>query len=72
VEALIDGLPLVLFQDGRPRAEHMARERLDIDDILAAARERHGVTRVEDIEEAILERSGEISVILRNRPSSKG
>jgi uncharacterized membrane protein YcaP (DUF421 family) len=43
----------------------MARERVDLDDILAAARERHGIARVEDIGEAILERSGEISVIPR-------
>jgi uncharacterized membrane protein YcaP (DUF421 family) len=65
LEALIDGVPLVLFRNGKPRDEDMARERVDMDDILAAARERHGVARVEDIEEAILERSGEISVIPR-------
>jgi uncharacterized membrane protein YcaP (DUF421 family) len=65
LEALIDGLPLLLFRDGRPIDEPMARERVDMDDILAAARERHGIGRVEDIGEAILERSGEISVIPR-------
>ena len=65
LEALIDGVPLVLFRKGKPRHEDMARERVDMDDILAAARERHGVARVEDIDEAVLERSGEISVIPR-------
>jgi uncharacterized membrane protein YcaP (DUF421 family) len=63
LEALIDGLPLLLFRDGRPIGEHMARERVDMEDILAAARERQGIGRAEDIDEAILERSGEISVI---------
>jgi uncharacterized membrane protein YcaP (DUF421 family) len=63
LEALIDGLPLLLFRDGRPIGEHMARERVDMEDILAAARERQGIGRVEDIGEAILERSGEISVV---------
>jgi uncharacterized membrane protein YcaP (DUF421 family) len=65
LEALVDGLPLVLFRGGRPQTAHMGWERVDIEDILAAARERHGVARLEDIEEAILERSGEISVIPR-------
>jgi uncharacterized membrane protein YcaP (DUF421 family) len=65
LEALIDGMPLILFRGGQPIDKHMARERVDLDDILAAARERHGIARVEDIGEAILERSGEISVIPR-------
>jgi uncharacterized membrane protein YcaP (DUF421 family) len=65
LEALFDGLPLVLFRDGKPVAEHMERERVDMDDILAAARERQGIARVEDIGEAILERSGAISVVPR-------
>jgi uncharacterized membrane protein YcaP (DUF421 family) len=73
VEALIDGLPLVLLRGGKPVQEHMVRERVDMDDILAAARERQGLARPEDIGEAILERSGEISVIPRRdtgpRPS---
>jgi uncharacterized membrane protein YcaP (DUF421 family) len=67
LESLIDGLPLVLFRDGRPVTEHMARERVDMEDILAAARERQGIARVEDIGEAVLERSGEISVIPRRQ-----
>jgi uncharacterized membrane protein YcaP (DUF421 family) len=65
LEALIDGLPLVLLRDGEPYAAHMSRERVGLDDILAAARERQGIARLEDIQEAVLERSGEISVIPR-------
>jgi uncharacterized membrane protein YcaP (DUF421 family) len=65
LEKLIDGVPLVLFREGRPQRAPMAWERVDVEDILAAARERQGVKRLEDIEEAILERSGEISVIPR-------
>jgi uncharacterized membrane protein YcaP (DUF421 family) len=65
LEALIDGLPLILLRNGQPKRAHMAQERVDLEDILAAARERQGVGRLEDIEEAILERSGEISVIPR-------
>jgi uncharacterized membrane protein YcaP (DUF421 family) len=72
VEVLIDGLPLVLYRDGRPHTAHMARERVGLDDILAAARERQGVSRLEDIDEAFLERSGEISVIPRRRQGSRG
>lgn len=70
LEALIDGSPLVLLRHGRSHATHMAWERVGMDDILAAARERQGLARLEDIEEAILERSGEISVIPRRKPEA--
>jgi uncharacterized membrane protein YcaP (DUF421 family) len=65
LEALIDGLPLLLVRDGRPQGAHMAWERVDVEDILAAARERQGISRLEDIDRAVLERSGEISVVPR-------
>jgi uncharacterized membrane protein YcaP (DUF421 family) len=62
-EKLIDGLPLVLVRDGQPEWDHMKRERVDLDDIVAAGRERQGVGRLEDIRHAVLERNGEISVM---------
>jgi uncharacterized membrane protein YcaP (DUF421 family) len=71
VEALLDGMPLVLYRNGRPDTTHMARERVGLDDILAAARERQGLSRLEDVDEAILERSGEISVIPRRHRGSR-
>lgn len=65
VERLIDGLPLVIVEDGRPLKERMARARVDEEDILTAARETHGVARMDQIAYAVLERSGGISIIPR-------
>jgi uncharacterized membrane protein YcaP (DUF421 family) len=60
---LIDGVPLVLLERGTPLFERMRKERVGIDDILHAAREHHGLARLDQIEYAILEVSGGISII---------
>ncbi len=60
--AIIDGTPLVVIRNGEWQAEVVRGMKLRREDIEAAARER-GVTRVEAIEYAILERNGRISVL---------
>ena len=50
LEALIDGRAPPPLPGRAAVGEHMARERVDMEDILAAARERQGIGRVEDIE----------------------
>jgi uncharacterized membrane protein YcaP (DUF421 family) len=66
-DAVADGLPVVVVAQGKPLPDRMNKQGVDLDDILAAARERQGITRIEDIEFAVLEKSGGISVIPRNR-----
>lgn len=68
-DAIADGLPVVVVAHGRPMHERMKKQGVDLDDVLAAARERQGISRVEDIEFAVLEKSGGISVTRRNRES---
>jgi uncharacterized membrane protein YcaP (DUF421 family) len=63
LERLIDGVPLVIVEDGRPLHERMDRSRVDEGDVLAAARERQGLERMDQIKYAVLERSGGISII---------
>ena len=63
VETWLDGKPMVLVSNGRPLKDLMLRARVDEDDVLQAARERRGVARMDDIEYAVLEISGGISVI---------
>jgi uncharacterized membrane protein YcaP (DUF421 family) len=63
VERWLDGLPMVLIDDGRPLYDRMRHCRVDMQDILAAARERHGLERMEQIKYAVLEASGGISII---------
>jgi uncharacterized membrane protein YcaP (DUF421 family) len=63
MERYVDGLPLVLVDQGRPLKQLMNRARVDEQDILASAREKHGLERMEQIKYAILETNGMISII---------
>lgn len=59
----IEGLPLVLVEDGEMLHDRMRACRVDEDDVMAAARERQGLERLEQIKYAVLERSGGISIV---------
>jgi uncharacterized membrane protein YcaP (DUF421 family) len=63
VEKLIDDVPLVLVEDGRPLQERMDKARVDESDILASARQSQGLERLDQIKYAVLERSGGISIV---------
>ena len=67
LERLVDDVPLVLLEDGRPLKERMDRSRVDEADILNAARECQGLERLEQIKYAVLERSGGITIIPKER-----
>ena len=62
-EHILDGLPLLIVDHGLPLHERMRKERVDVDDVLDAAREGHGLERLEQIKFAVLERNGKISII---------
>ena len=57
-----DGTPLVLLAKGEWQVETMSRMRIQDDDVLAMARDQ-GLERLDQIEYAVLERNGEISII---------
>ena len=59
----LDGLPLVLVENGVPFAERLRMARIDESDILTAARQLQDLERMEQIKYAVLERSGGISII---------
>jgi uncharacterized membrane protein YcaP (DUF421 family) len=63
LERWLEGVPVVLVEHGRPRRDAMRLARVDEEDILAAARSRQGLERMEQIRLAVLERTGGISVI---------
>lgn len=67
IERWIDGVPLVILENGRPLKRLMDKARVDEKDILTAARESHGLERLEEIKFAVLERSGGISIIPKKR-----
>jgi uncharacterized membrane protein YcaP (DUF421 family) len=62
-DTIADGLPVVVVAQGKPLPDRMNKQGVDLEDVLAAARERHGITKIEDVEYAVLEKSGGISVI---------
>jgi uncharacterized membrane protein YcaP (DUF421 family) len=59
---VIDGKPLVLFKNGEWQKEAMRGMRLAPEDVLASARTK-GVATFEQIQFAVLERNGGISIV---------
>lgn len=60
----LEGEPRLLIRHGRVLERAVQDEGLDIDEIKSAVR-AHGVARVEDVDQAVLETDGRISVIAR-------
>lgn len=63
IEKVIDGAPLILADHHGLRAEAMKRERVDKEDILNAARTLRGLANMEQIEYAVLEQTGTITIV---------
>lgn len=63
---LLDGTPLVVIRKGEWQQEVLHRKKLRFADIEAAARQA-GMRQVEDVEYAVLERNGRISVFGRKQ-----
>jgi len=57
-----DGMPLVLLEKGKWRTQTLKKKLIQDDDVMAAARDK-GLERLDQIEFAVLERNGEISII---------
>jgi uncharacterized membrane protein YcaP (DUF421 family) len=62
LRSVLDGEPLILIEDGRPNTANLRRQRLDLSEVLAEARLQQ-VAQMSDIQWAILESSGQISII---------
>ena len=63
---IVDGTPLILLKKGQWQMETMLRMRISDDDVMSMARDQ-GLTSLDDIEYAVLERNGEISIIPAER-----
>jgi uncharacterized membrane protein YcaP (DUF421 family) len=59
------GQPLVVVADGRLLERRAARLSVGADDVLLAARQLHGLKRMDQIRYAVVERTGEISIVPR-------
>jgi uncharacterized membrane protein YcaP (DUF421 family) len=65
---VVDGTPLVLLKKGEWQIETMKKMRVQDDDVMAMARD-NGLESLDQIEYAILERNGEISIIQASEES---
>ena len=59
----IDGSPALIMENGKLNQYKMKKSRVDENDILNAARKAHGLENLEQIKHAILEKSGEITIV---------
>ena len=66
-QALIDGAPTILMRDGQVLEDRLRRARVTRDDIIEAARMQHGVANWDEIEAAVLETGGGITIICKRR-----
>lgn len=67
VEKILDGVPVMLIENGNLKPHVMTMERVDESDILAAAREKQGLERLDQIKHAVVEASGGITIIPKER-----
>jgi uncharacterized membrane protein YcaP (DUF421 family) len=62
-EKITEGVPLVIFSNGTLHDHKARRSRVDEEDVLEAARNMHGLTSLEQIQYAVLEIDGSISIV---------
>jgi uncharacterized membrane protein YcaP (DUF421 family) len=65
---IVDGPPLVLLDKGKWQTETLVKMRLTDDDVMTFARDQ-GLERLDQIEYAVLERNGEVSIIPKSENS---
>lgn len=63
VGRLIDGVSTVLISRGQPDERALRRARVDLDDVMDAARQQHGLERLDQVKFAVLEVGGNISIV---------
>jgi uncharacterized membrane protein YcaP (DUF421 family) len=64
----LDGEPIVIVQDGKVIEKNVRRERLTVEEILVEAR-REQLLSIEQVQWAVLETSGKISIIPKHSSS---
>lgn len=69
INKIIKGVPTILVDNGHLLTGRMRRSRVTADEILERARSLHGLENLEQVKYAILEASGEISIIPREKPA---
>ena len=66
IARLLDGTPLVLLDNGRWRTEVLQGMLIEQSDVMTSARDK-GISSLENVAYAVLERNGEITVIPKDK-----
>ncbi len=70
VDEVVEGVPAVVFHDGKVLEEVLRTQRVRVDDLLGAAREQ-GIGDLDELDFAVLEPDGAFSFVRRDRAQSK-
>jgi len=62
IENLLEGAPVLLIYEGKILTDHLAKVKITMEELEATVRE-HGVTKISEVNLAILEIDGNISVL---------
>lgn len=60
---VLNAMPMILVENGRLMTDRMRRARVTEDNVLEAARRLQGLERIDQIKFAILEATGEITIV---------
>jgi uncharacterized membrane protein YcaP (DUF421 family) len=63
IEKLMDGVPLVIVENGKLVKQYADKARVDEGDVMQEARKQRGLERLDQIKYAVLEKSGGITII---------
>ena len=63
VAKVLEDVPLVIVEDGKPIRERMDKVHVDDADVMVAARELQGLERMDQVKYAVLEANGDISIV---------
>lgn len=66
---IVDGKPSIIIEKGKINEQEMRRQRYNFDDLLTQLREKN-ITNIADVEFAVLETSGKLSVIKKPEKES--
>jgi uncharacterized membrane protein YcaP (DUF421 family) len=62
-DRILNDMPVVIVENGKPKREWLERNQLSEDEILEEGRRSQGIERMDQVKYAVLERDGGISVI---------
>ena len=67
IDRIVEGIPVIVMENGMLHPARLREERVSEGEILGAAREAHGLGRMDQIGYAVVEQNGRITIIPRER-----